>query len=158
VHARDAEPIQMAAQLVPPAVDERADDPAFLRVHPAEAARTRPANQPQQKRFGLIVTRMTERYDVGADALADRLKKLVARRMPRVFDGAPLFTGAGCNIRPPGVERPTQTGCDAGAERLVGIRRRPELVVQVSGSHDAHKAAKAQLREEVRKRDGVRPA
>ena len=55
--------------------EQRPDDVALARIHRGEPARAGAAHQPQQKRLGLIVARVAERDDVGAEMLRARARR-----------------------------------------------------------------------------------
>ncbi len=64
---RRAARVEIRAQRVAAAVEQRPDDRAAPRRHRREAARAGAAKEPQQERLGLIVARVPERDDVGAE-------------------------------------------------------------------------------------------
>ena len=107
-----------------PAVEQRTDDRAATRMHRREAARARAAQQTEQERLGLIVARVAERDDVGAEsgtrARSKNAWRAVARR---VLDRAALAPRA--RRRRPRDRRSSGTPSD---RRQVGdrtARRRP---------------------------------
>ena len=67
-------------------LDERPHDDARPRMHAAQAARPGAAQQPQQKRFGLIVLRVRDGDGRRAEARRRAIEERVARGVRRVFD------------------------------------------------------------------------
>ena len=82
--------VEIRAELVAAAVEQRADDGAPARVHGRQAARPGAAQQPQQKRLGLIVARVADGHDVRVEMRTRPLEEGVARGVRRVLERAAL--------------------------------------------------------------------
>src|SRR2546421_365306 len=76
------------------ATQERAHDATVARIHAGQPARSGTAKETEQKRLGLIVTRMAERHQIGAGRDARALEELVPRGAAGILDRAPLAARA----------------------------------------------------------------
>ena len=105
------------------------------------------AQQAQQERLGLIVPRVAERDDVGAEVHARALEERVARRARGVLERPPLAPRA----RAPTSSRSTRNGqpSDAAtprAEALVVVGRRPQLMIEVRDAGEPQLARRVRAR------------
>ena len=95
---------------------------AVARVHRGEAARPGAAHETQQERLGLIVARVAERHDVGAEVRARALEERVARGSRRVLERARARAGARGDVLAIDEKRPVERCRQVAAEALVAVR------------------------------------
>ncbi len=118
---------QIRPELVAADIEQRPHDPARPRVNPGEAARAGAAEQSQQKRLGLIVTRMTGGDDVGAELVRNALEELVSRLPPGILERRAQSRGTSAHVDQIAPERQSQLRRQRPAELLVvsAASRRP---------------------------------
>ena len=97
------------------AFNERAHDRPRARVDPAQSARTRAANQPQQKRLGLIVAGVADGDAIGAQPAGRAGEERVARVVRGAFDAT---------LRDSRAIRPTSAASTSMGRECSDARRR----------------------------------
>ena len=125
-------------------------------MHPAQPARARPAQQPQQKRFGLIVFRVGDRDHCCVGSSGGARKKFVAGIVRRVLDGDGRCPRTLRDIGTLDVERHVEAGSKLPAELFVGIRLNPaQLMVQMYSATDVKTLSGRKFPKRQQQRHGI---
>ena len=140
------------------AVEERPDQRAAPRMHRCQPAGACPSQQAEQKRFGLIVTRVAQGGHVRVEVHARSLEKSVPRASRRILDGPPLPSGEISYVLAIDEQRLLEGRGHVGAEPLIAGRGRPQLMVEMRETDDAKLAGQVERAQQVRERDRVGPA
>ncbi len=127
-------------------------------MHGCQAAGTRAAQQPKQKRFGLIVARVTERDRVRVEVQARALEEGMPRAMRCILDGPPLASGEISYVVPVDEQWLIEGRRHLCAEPLIARSGRPQLMVEMREADEANLAGQVELAQQVRERDRVGPA
>src|SRR5262245_28426491 len=80
---------QVGPELVAPNVEERPNRVSGSRMNPAEPARSRASDHPQEKGLGLIVPRVPGRNGVGLELGRDAREELIARPAASILERDP---------------------------------------------------------------------
>jgi hypothetical protein len=127
----------------------------MARVHGREAARARSADEPKEKRLGLIVARVAERDDVGPKVRSRSRKEFVAGRARRVFNRSFFSGGARRDITAIREEGTFETRSQRGAESLVPPGGLAQLMIEMRNAGDRALARLVQFPRDLRERDGI---
>jgi hypothetical protein len=146
---------KIGSQLVAAARQQRANEPAVARMHRGQTPRTGAAEQSQQERLGLVVTRMTKGEDISLETSPGAFKKRVTRRVGGVLERAPLAPSARGDVLAFHAQRPPERSGELGTESLVSIRRVTKLMVEMGQTDDAHLTSRVETPHHVSERDGV---
>ncbi len=151
------------AELVAPAVDERADDRVPARVHRRQPAGPGTAQQAHEKRLGLVVARMADGDDVRIEMRARPIEEGVARAMRSVLERATLAFGALAHVLALDEDGNAKRVGERHAESFVAIRAghtgrvglHAKLVVEVSQPGHGQLAGRFELAQQVHERHRV---
>jgi hypothetical protein len=124
-------------------------------VHGRQAFRAGASQQPQQKRFGLVIACVTDSDAIRAEVRQGTAEKLVARRTGRVFERSPVFLRTGADVFPLDEDRTVAGRRKLNAERLVTGRFIPQLMIEVREPGDDELARRLDLAQQVHERHGV---
>ena len=123
-------------------------------MHRRQAARAGAAQQPQQKRLGLVVARMPEGHEVRVELLPGVFKKLVPRLSRRVLERAPLDSSARPDVLPARRERHTEGTRHRRRKVFVALRLVvAELMVEMRSRGQLHFAGGVELAQDQREGD-----
>jgi hypothetical protein len=143
---------QILAQLLTRNLEERADHIPSLRVDAAETRHAGAANELEQKRLGLVVARMANGQTIGANLHRTAVQALVAKPPGRVFDREPLRRRIGPDVHGLDRDRQIESGRELATELLVAGGFGPELVIDVSQTHQAEAPVHGEIAKEKRQR------
>ena len=127
-------------------------------MNPAEASRSGAAQQAEQERLGLIVTRMTGRDDVGAELGRDALEELVARLTAGILHRRAELRRPRAHVDEIRAKRHARFGRERAAKLLVVVGRSAQAVIEVGHARDRQLAAGLELAQQPQQRDRIRPA
>ena len=109
----------------------RADDRAVARVHGRQTARAGAAQQPEQKRFGLIVARVAERHEVCVGSARARSKNPWRAVRAGVLDRPPLARARARYVLAVGEQTAGRARRARRRKLLVASAPHAELMVEV---------------------------
>jgi hypothetical protein len=96
---------------------------------------SRPSDEPQQERLGLVVPCMSKRNACAPESAGRRLEETAAFQSARLLQGSATSAGIAGHIGPLGNELKPRSFCQLAAENLVLVRFRPELMVEMREYH-----------------------
>ena len=129
--------LEISNDLVPPEVDERADDSFARRSDRAEAACARAAQQSQQYGFRLIVARVGNRHQVGAEPRACAFEERIPDAACGLLHRFATRRGFAGDVDLFDVEGKSQVGCERPAEFAIanGLIAAQHMI-EVRHAHD----------------------
>ena len=156
---RDPPVGEIAAQLDTADRQQRPNQETGPRPHPGQPGRARPADEPEQHRFRLVVDGVAQRHPIGAQLPGRPAEERVTHLMPRLLDGnppRPRHIGHGHRFDQAGHAEPTR---EVPAEALVPVGLRPaKPVIHMRESGQRHDRARRQLRQDMQQRHRVTAA
>src|SRR5437879_5701614 len=124
-------------------------------MHGRQPARTRPANEPQEKRFRLIVARMAERDDLSVQALTRAIEEFVPCGACRILERSALASRTSRDIFRVDDDWKPELGGERRAESLICVRFETKLMIEMRDARDLEIAGRGQLAREMRERHGI---
>jgi hypothetical protein len=150
--------LEKRLNIAPRTVEHRANGDARARIHGRETACSGTSQQPEQKRFCLIVARVPQRDCVGVLLVHGALEEAVADNVSCVFDRAALGDSNRTDVRFLEHERTLERRCQLCTESRVVVCSGTELVIDVSHRHERQRADVVQGGNGVHEGDRIRAA
>ncbi len=123
-----------------------------------EAPWTRAAQQAEQKRLGLIVTRMASGNDIGLELGRDPLEELIPGLPAGILEGSPQPPGARSHVDQIRAKRQPELHRERAAELLVTMGRVAQPVIEVRDARDRELPASLEIAQQPQQRNRIRPA
>ena len=149
VEKGDATLREKRSNVVSRTVDQRPDHNATARMHPCETASACPTHQTQEKRFRLIVLRVTDSDDIGLVGSDRTFEEGVSNVVSRIFERTMFLTRNCANVRALCDELESEFSRGVGAELFVGVCFIAKLVIQVRDRNELQFAGIAQRSQHV---------
>jgi hypothetical protein len=147
--------VKIGLELVAPALQQRTNERLMARVHGCEPPRPGTPKKPQQECLCLIVPRMPQRNHVRVGLQTRALEKRVSGRTRGVLDRPAFAASQRSNVPGVGHERSIERVGNLGAELLLGISGRTELVVEMCKGDETELAGGIKRAQQMRKRDRI---
>ena len=132
--------------------EQRTDDVAISRVHGRQSFRAGASQQPQQKRFGLVVARVTDSDAIRAEVRQRTAEKFVTRCAGRVFNRSPVLLCAGADVFSLDEDRNVASRRKRNAECLVTGRFIPQPMIEVREPRDDELPCRVDLAQQMHER------
>ncbi len=149
---RDSALVEVRGEIGAAAREQRTDDVAISRVHGRQAFRAGASQQPQQKRFGLVVARVTHGDAIRAEVRQRAAEKFVARGAGRVFNRSPVFFRTSTDVFSLDENRSLASRRKLNAECLVTGRFIPQLMIEVREPRDDELPCRADFAQQMHER------